>query len=228
MNKLNLQELQQVSLGILVDIHNFCVSHNLRYSIAYGTLLGAVRHKGFIPWDDDIDVVMPRPDSDNFCKLYSSKENRLLYAGNDWSLSLGFCRVADISKTRFEECSPWTKEDVGVWVDVFPIDGVEDDPNLYARRYHRLSKVNGLITKFRRSNHLITKQDSWIEIAKTLIARFTGLFGVIPHLLLRHMISIESRYAYENSDFVGQCSCLDDGAIQLPIEIFNDSSSASS
>ena len=70
MQELTLKELQQASLDILKDVHSFCEANQIQYSIAYGTLIGALRHKGFIPWDDDVDIVMPRPDFERFCKIY--------------------------------------------------------------------------------------------------------------------------------------------------------------
>ena len=67
--RLSLQEIQQVTLGILLEFDKLCRQYHLRYSLAYGTLIGAVRHKGFIPWDDDIDVVMPRGDYEKLLKI---------------------------------------------------------------------------------------------------------------------------------------------------------------
>ena len=64
MQKLSHREIQLYLLDILKAVDSFCVKEGIRYSMAYGTLLGAVRHKGFIPWDDDIDLLMPRPDSE--------------------------------------------------------------------------------------------------------------------------------------------------------------------
>ena len=60
--RMTVQELQQVELGILKSFHNFCEEHGLRYYLGGGTAIGAIRHQGFIPWDDDIDLMMPRPD----------------------------------------------------------------------------------------------------------------------------------------------------------------------
>ena len=61
---LTLREVQEVETGILEAFHNYCEEHGLRYCMTYGTLIGAVRHHGFIPWDNDIDLYMPRPDYD--------------------------------------------------------------------------------------------------------------------------------------------------------------------
>ena len=58
MKELSLKELQQVSSSVLKDVHDFCVANEIHYSLAYGTLIGAKRHKGFIPWDDDLDIFM--------------------------------------------------------------------------------------------------------------------------------------------------------------------------
>ena len=66
MVQLTKPQIHSVLLEILKEVDSFCKEKGLRYSMAYGTLLGAVRHKGFIPWDDDIDILMPRPDFERF------------------------------------------------------------------------------------------------------------------------------------------------------------------
>lgn len=69
MQKLTLKEVQAKAVEILVYIDNICRSNNLHYTLFYGTLIGVERHKGFIPWDDDIDIVMPRPDYELLIKI---------------------------------------------------------------------------------------------------------------------------------------------------------------
>ena len=66
---MDLKELQNILLDILIEFNRICKKYNIKYSLAFGTLLGAVRHKGFIPWDDDVDVMMDRKNFDRFCKI---------------------------------------------------------------------------------------------------------------------------------------------------------------
>ena len=64
-----IRDVQLVELEILLEYHKYCVKHNLRYSLAFGTMLGAIRHNGFIPWDDDVDILMPREDYEKFFEV---------------------------------------------------------------------------------------------------------------------------------------------------------------
>ena len=73
MKQLSLKEIRRRLLGILIELDEFCSENNIKYYLCAGTLLGAVRHKGFIPWDDDIDICMSRPDYDKLLSI--SKEN---------------------------------------------------------------------------------------------------------------------------------------------------------
>ena len=66
MKQINIEEIRKLQISILLYVHEFCKKNNIRYSLSGGTLLGAVRHKGYIPWDDDIDIMMPRPDYEHF------------------------------------------------------------------------------------------------------------------------------------------------------------------
>lgn len=124
-NRLTLTEIKQVELGILDYIVDICNKYNLIYYLSYGTLIGAIRHKGFIPWDDDIDISMPRNDYEKFLKITSSGQINSKYKclvplvdGYYYE----FAKVIDTS-TIVEDVSVQSTEN-GVWVDIFPLDGL--------------------------------------------------------------------------------------------------------
>ena len=221
MQELSLKELQQASIDILADVHGFCEKSGIHYSMDYGTLIGALRHKGFIPWDDDVDIVMPRPDYNLFCESYHSDDYELIYYGNDPSALAAFARVVDCKKTHYETERPWTKQESGVWIDIFPIDGVEEDQNEYAKRYSRLKLAGRVAYKFRRQNHHITKKDSVWSVFKTIIAPILSIGGVLPAFIIKRMVKSMSKVPFGSTSFVGQCSCLDDGPIRFPQEDFS-------
>lgn len=126
MREMSVEDIQSVSLDILKDIHSFCVEHHIKYTLYGGTMIGAIRHHGFIPWDDDVDIAMPRPDYERFLKQYKSKKFRL-FKGGDKNCYLAFSRVCEMEKTRVDNIvMPWTNEKTGIWIDIFPIDGAFD------------------------------------------------------------------------------------------------------
>lgn len=121
---LELEEVKKLQLGILSDVAGFCERNGLRYYLAYGTLLGAVRHKGYIPWDDDIDIMMPRPDYMKFMETYGGKDSR--YRGAFMQKTPEFWHVygkaydtATIVHTPRSFPGGW-----GVSIDIFPLDGI--------------------------------------------------------------------------------------------------------
>lgn len=125
MEKLDIQQLRKIQIAILDDVDEFCKKTGITYSLCGGTMLGAVRHKGYIPWDDDIDLMMPRTDYDRFIREYSSNDNILM----DLS-SVEYCNEQFLKISRKGTCM----EDAtlhrrlwGVNIDIFPIDGLPDD-----------------------------------------------------------------------------------------------------
>ena len=129
---LDMEGGKRLQLEILDGIDRFCQERGLRYSLAYGTLIGAVRHKGFIPWDDDIDLMMPRPDYDRFQKEFRSEGLYLVDLAERDDCVETFVKVCKEGTVMVDK--NFGRELWGVNVDVFPVDGApsEDLAGYYA------------------------------------------------------------------------------------------------
>lgn len=127
MRELTLQEIQQGSFQVLLKFKEICEQNNLKYFLAYGTLIGAIRHKGFIPWDDDIDVWMPRPDYERFIQYCIDHESELR---NFVLKHYKTCKeyiypIARFVDARYKiEYMNAKDYGLGLFIDIYPLDGV--------------------------------------------------------------------------------------------------------
>lgn len=222
--ELTLFEIQQESLKILNDVHQFCTSHNIHYSLAYGTLLGAIRHKGFIPWDDDIDIMMPRPDYERFCALYKSELYKLIYSGNDKTCMLAFARVCDMRSTKVIG-STWTMESTGIWIDVFPIDGAEDNQSSFEYRYQKVRKQ---WKKLLRNRELAGGTAPFYSKKMNLLIKALNLFHlsfvntIIEKSRRNYIIKCAKSIDFGSTGYACQMVCCDDThRVPYPINVFD-------
>ena len=124
MRKMSLDEYKKRILNVLIKIDDICRKNHLRYCICYGTLLGAVRHKGFIPWDDDIDIVMPRKDYyllGKYILKHPELELNYIDISNRKDTTFYCAKVCD-SHTVVREFNIKPLKGYGAFVDVFPFD----------------------------------------------------------------------------------------------------------
>ena len=116
---------KQILIDILDEVVRVCKKNNLKYYLGYGTVLGAVRHQGFIPWDDDVDVVMPRRDYEyliqNRDRLFKGKY-RLAFYGITPQYHYDFVKIERTDTTLIERIDPLYVG--GLYVDIFPLDNV--------------------------------------------------------------------------------------------------------
>lgn len=148
MIELSLQEIREIQLNILDYIHDFCSERSINYSLGGGSLLGAVRHQGYIPWDDDIDIMMPREDYDIFIREFQQldKNNlKLHHISTQIDYPYLFAKVSD-STTILRELNTSTPiNNLGINIDIFPIDGLPTDMGKSIAHMKSISKQKFLI-----------------------------------------------------------------------------------
>lgn len=181
----DIRPLQLRVLELLKVFHRVCSARGLRYFITAGTLLGAVRHGGFIPWDDDLDVAMPRPDYD--CLIahaagWLPPHAELVCAENDASYPLPFAKLQDAGTTLLER--PHLPYLGGVYMDVFPLDGVPSSPlarRLHFARHEYLKRTLYFLHRdpYRHGHG----PSSWVPLAARKIYTPAGVQAAMRHLM---------------------------------------------
>lgn len=201
MKELTLAELQKIELDIFKDVHEFCVKNNIRYSLYGGTQIGAMRHKGFIPWDDDIDIIMPRPDYDLFCREYKSENYKLADLNREKEYKLGFARVYDDQRTVMVSTVPWLRKDVGVWIDVFPADGMPADDKKIKRLYKKVIRLRKIVLMFR---GVLVKYSDVPKLSskfRLFIKKVVTLNGRVARLYVKRLDKAMRTYDFETSPY---------------------------
>lgn len=209
MKELTLKEMQQVLLGMMCKLHEFCVKNDIRYSLAYGTLLGAVRHKGFIPWDDDIDIFMPRPDYDRFMEIFKP-ENGLTLIKPGKESYIAIARICDTEQTFFSSILPWHRttkgQETGLWIDIFPIDGAEDDRSLFRERALKIASLRKKQLCARRAIPSVLSCGSLKQGVKQLLRKIRYI-NLDIHKINEQILAMSTEVPYESSKHCSQIPC---------------------
>ncbi len=141
--RLTTEEQKDVQREILRHFAAFCDAHDLSYYLCYGTLIGAARHRGYIPWDDDIDLHMPRADYERLMELYpreNKDENYRLISPYDKISRHSFIKLTDTRTEKFERGFDYKNGTLGVDIDIFPLDAAPADEVGYRRLQKRLMR----------------------------------------------------------------------------------------
>ena len=168
MGELTLHDLQQQGLKIMKVIDRWCVDHGVNYSLCGGSLIGAIRHKGFIPWDDDIDIMMARPEYDRFVREFKA-DGYVCIAPELGNSYIAYGRICDMADTLSEPYCPWSSiEGTGLWVDVFPFDGEPNDFDVFSDLVKRINNKINRIYQIRGARLPLSKKLGGVRIAKLI------------------------------------------------------------
>jgi len=182
MRELALEEIKKRQLDMLAWIDKLCRSEGIEYSLAYGTLIGAVRHGGYIPWDDDVDLFMTRDNLEKFIKKFDSIKDSGFHRINWENNYFDFTKIIDSATTVVEDCD-YNVRNYGVWIDIFPVDYLPDPKSEEAKtryskmnKYLKLSKIRGMHFRHFKSMKF-PKSIVWLAL-RTLLSVFPlGYFG---------------------------------------------------
>ena len=191
--------IQKKELNILKEFIRVCEKYNLEYFALGGTLLEAVRHEGFIPWDDDIDIGMPRKDYEQFMTIPSSEFNSpyiLVNEKNTKGFTKAFMNLRD-SNTRIMMTYSNVEVEESLWIDIFPIDGLPKQPikkYIHERRY-LLSRMMVQLSQFNKIVNQRRENRPFVEKLIINLASFTNIEKLLPYeKYQKKYIEIISKY----------------------------------
>lgn len=221
-----MNELQNCQLNILKEFIRICEENNLIYYLVGGSCLGAIRHQGFIPWDDDIDVAMPREDFDKFITL-QEKVNKPYFIQTyktDKRYIYNFAKLRDSSTTFIENFFVNHRINHGVWIDIFPLDGMSKNINTPAYKFSKKVKLNWFnvylmyLPALLRRPHLKTL---WKDIPLNLVA-FLFMFLNIGHYRNKLIDKRVKKIKYNDASLVGNFFGTNPKKEAMPKEIFQE------
>lgn len=197
MKPLSMDEAKQIELDILAFIDSFCKKHEIQYFINYGTLIGAVRHQGFIPWDDDIDVSMPREDYERFIQLFQ-KENtpyKLLSLDTDDKYYNNFIKIIDSRTTILDTRNTKTYHS-GIFIDVFPMDTFDDLTVI--ERCYKLESFK--LLSFSKHKNIVYKDNPIKDLIRTFF--WLLLRPVSPRFFTSQIEKQIQKYSIKNGKYI--------------------------
>ncbi len=199
-----LNSLQEKLLGLLKWFDGFCRKENLRYYIIGGTCIGAARHQGFIPWDDDADVGMPRSDYEKLVSLFEERENSII---DGFMLETGksdakdfyytFGKLYDTTTTMTEKTRFNCRR--GVYIDVFPLDGMGDTREESLKHFSKIDRKNMfLMTRV----CAVEKRRSFYKNAAIVLSRLIPPFIVNDKKLVRKIDEMSAEKDFDKCNYV--------------------------
>lgn len=192
MKEITLRQMQEIELDILLAFDALCRAHGLRYYIDGGTLLGAMCYEGFIPWDDDIDLKMPRPDYERFLTLQSELPAHIrIDTPRREHCEYTMTKLID-DRTVLVEHQGGKEKTTGVYIDILPMDGHPEGEEAFGEHLKKLQRLNSL---FHHSLENFAAVKGWKRHVYRLL--------YTPWRLYRQLTKTARAVDYETSKHVG-------------------------
>lgn len=220
MQEIKIGELREIQLAILEYVNSFCTENKINYSLSGGTLIGAVRHKGYIPWDDDIDIMMPRPDYEKFCATFNdfaTKNNlKLINSFNDRQFFQPFSKVVD-TRTYLIETYNRPIDKMGVYIDVFPIDGLPNEEKKRDFYWKRIFKKRNFASVIYQKNN--SKEYGFKKVARLVLFYLLKIFPA--NFFAKKINKTAMKNDYASSEYIA-CSVFGYGRKEeMPKSVFD-------
>jgi len=203
--ELTLEEIQKGSYEVLKKIKEICDSNHFTYFLAFGTLIGAIRHNGFIPWDDDIDIIMPRPDYEKFLSYCREHEKELgHFALKHYTVDNNYIYpIARLIDTDYEIHYNEAKEyGLGLFVDIYPYDGFNPDDKKWLKQIrHNIRLID--LCGYKKLPKATKWYKNFYRVPGFFLSRFVNL-----HKLIEKNDRLAQKYPYETAKYVN-CSAWD-------------------
>jgi lipopolysaccharide cholinephosphotransferase len=207
-----MKEVWAVQLDLFAEFDRVCRKYNITYIASGGTMLGAVRHKGYIPWDDDMDLMLMRDQYDKLCEV-ATKEFKHPYffqfEGTEPTMHRWFARLRNSNTTAIQKmelsCHPQYNQ--GIFIDIFPMDGVPDDKAEYERLLRLGNHYRKLYYIFYSFDYPYWNDDSpsWKKVIKKSANLFFGHISRSLHLThwaYKKAESVSKAYSNRATDFI--------------------------
>lgn len=197
LKEIDLQTRKQILLKIMDEIHDFCINNNITYYLVGGTLLGAIRHKGFIPWDDDMDIALKRKDYERLVSEFKSLSGkvRIVNYFNTSRYNYAYAK-ADYMDTILIE-SGARQLDIGINIDIFPLDSLPGTYEQAKKYFLKINKLKNIITL----KHLEWEEDR--KFYKNIIVILAKVLNIIPDkIILSKIDKMSKKYKMEDSKYL--------------------------
>lgn len=207
----SLKQLQSVNLAMIRLLDDICGKYGLTYYALGGTLIGAVRHQGFIPWDDDVDIGMPRPDFERFLavapkELPAGYRLRTIHTSDDYRTYMVKIENTGVSFYReFYARNAVVEKPIYAWIDVMPIDGMPGDRREFYRHLKRLKIARQMISLSLLDKNMGTsKKRGKMELLVIRAGLRTGLYRILrPERMYARFERLCRKYSCSDAPILG-------------------------